>query len=57
MELNHALLDRFLEATLRSYEDGGLSLIEARERLARALTMAARGDGGVEAFMKASLDA
>jgi hypothetical protein len=57
MELDHALLDRFLEAVLRSYEDGGLSLIEARERLAHALTMAARGDGNLKAFMKANLDA
>jgi hypothetical protein len=57
MEIGHLILDRFLDATLKSYVEGDLTADEAKAQLVHAITMAARGDSGVDAFMRACLDA
>lgn len=56
LDLDHQLLDRFRNATLRSYGDGDISLMEAETRLAHAFAIVASGNGDVQFFMKASLE-
>ena len=56
MELGRDLIARFIEATLQAHLDGELTFEEAREQLAHAFAMAARGDKGLEGFMRACLE-
>lgn len=56
MEPDPALLDRFLEATVQPHLDGETTFEEAKAQLNYACMMAARGDKGLEAFMRACLD-